>query len=119
MEHQTWGYHLRLDLFECQREKITNKEILEKYLIDISDCINMKRFGDPQVHRFGNDILEGYSGFQFIAESNIAFHCNEQNGNNNVHIDIFSCKAFDIQKAIIFSINYFNAKEVNFDYKER
>lgn len=119
MEQKNWGYHLSIDLFQVNRKIITSKKLLEKFLIDITDHINMHRFKKPQVYRFGSGKLEGWSGVQLIEESNITFHCDEQNNNSSIYIDLFSCKAFDVQKAIIYLIQYFNAKEVNQFYRER
>jgi S-adenosylmethionine/arginine decarboxylase-like enzyme len=119
MEQKPWLFHLSLDLKECDRTVITSPEILKNYLIAISNCIDMHRYGEATVHRFGSNELEGWSGGQYIEESNITFHCDEQNGNNSVYIDIVSCKKFDVQKAIIFSVEYFNAKGVNPFYRER
>jgi len=119
MEQTAWGFHLSLDLYDVNREIITSEKLLKQFLIDITDFIKMHRFGEPQVYKFGSGKLEGWSGVQLIEESCISFHCDEQNGNNTIYIDLFSCCKYNVEKTIIYLIEYFNAKKVNPLYRER
>lgn len=119
MEQKHWGYELRINLFFCDREKITQKEPIKKYIEDILELISMKPYGECHVERFGEGDLNGVSAFQFLMTSSITIHCREDSGHNDCFINLFSCKQFDQQKVLIFTINYFNSKEVDFDYKER
>jgi len=114
-----WGYELILDLFDCDRLCITQKEPIKKYIYDILQLIKMKPYGECIVERFGEGDIEGISAFQFLMTSSITIHCREDNRHNDCYINLFSCKEFDPEKVIIFSQQFFNAKAINFDFKLR
>jgi len=119
MEQKPWGYHLRIDLIECNRNKITNKKPITDYLKEVLKVIDMKPYGEPQIKRFGENDIEGISFFQFIMTSCIMGHCREDNGHSDLYIDLFSCKEFNVEKAIIFTQGFFKAKKLDFDFKTR
>ena len=104
-----WGWHLALNLYQCDPASIRSKEVIEKYIIDLCELIEMRRFGDPVVVDFGDDpIVTGYSMFQLIETSNLAGHFANQS--NAAYLDIFSCKKFDPNAAAKFSAKVFGAK---------
>lgn len=76
--------------------------------------IDMKRFGEPKIQRFGDGPLEGYSAFQFIETSSITIHFDEIE--NRAFIDVFSCKDFDENIVEEFSKKFFNAKKSKMKY---
>jgi S-adenosylmethionine/arginine decarboxylase-like enzyme len=119
MEQETWGSELRIDLFECNRKKVTQKEPLKEYIKEMLKVIDMKPYGECIVERFGEGIIEGVSAFQFLMTSSINVHCREDNEHSDCYINIFSCKDFDPQAAIIFSQGFFEAKKLDFDFKKR
>ncbi len=107
----TWGISAMIDLHKCDPNLIREPEIIRKFTIGLCGIIDMKREGEPIIKRFGKGKMEGYSMMQFIFSSSITVHFDEIN--NRAFIDIFSCKAFDVQKAAEFCYHYFKAK----DYK--
>jgi len=119
MERKTWGYCLSLDLFDCDREKITRKKPIKIFIRELLEIINMKPYGDSMICRFGEGDLYGVSAIQLLMTSNLAIHCNEQNGCSDLYLDLFSCRQFEIIKVIEFAQKFFDAKEIKFDYKER
>jgi S-adenosylmethionine/arginine decarboxylase-like enzyme len=118
-EKDHWGYELILDLFNCNRNCITQKEPIREYIRQVLNLINMKPYGKCRVERFGEGDINGISAFQFLMTSSITIHCREDNGHNDCYINLFSCKEFSPEKVIIFSQVFFNAKAVNFDFKLR
>jgi len=104
-----WGFHLMIDLYECNFKKISDESYIKQFVIDLCEHIEMTRHGDLLIDRFGVD--EGYSFCQLIEESNIAAHFIESR--SGACIDIFSCKAFDRDKATEFCVNYFEAYGYN------
>jgi S-adenosylmethionine decarboxylase len=114
-----WGFFISIDLFNCDREKITSKEYIKQYIEELLPIIDMKPYGEPIIERFGEDDLNGVSAIQMLMTSNLAIHCREDNGHTDCFIDLFSCKQFDKQMTLTFSIAFFNAKGVNFQYRER
>lgn len=113
-----WGYHLIINLGQCNPNTIRNKQKIEEFVIELCDLIQMKRFGECVIVNFGEDErVAGYSMFQLIETSNLSGHF--VNISNDVYLDIFSCKEYDISDALIFSIDFFDAKTVNHEFLKR
>jgi len=114
-----WGYELIIDLYDCNPEKIRNAETIKQYVIELCDVvINMTRYGEPMLVRFGKDpTVTGYSLCQFIEESNITAHFIEST--NSIALNIFSCKSFDLFAALAFTQEYFEAANYSILYTER
>ncbi len=105
-----WGWHLVLNLYQCEPDLIGSYEIIEQFVIDLCELIEMRRFGDPIIVNFGDDPnVAGYSMFQLIETSNLAGHFANKSG--AAYLDIFSCKKFDPQIATDFCIKTFKAKK--------
>ncbi|MBR9677290.1 S-adenosylmethionine decarboxylase [Candidatus Woesearchaeota archaeon] len=103
-----WGQLTIIDLFNCDKKIITNKKLLTKFVQDLCKQINMLPYGKTLIKKFGGAKLKGYSLMQFIETSSIVLHVDENK--NNVFVDVFSCKSFDVQKAKQFSQQYFMAQ---------
>lgn len=109
-----WGMLTSIDLFGCAPEILRSKEKIKQYAIELCDLIEMKRFGEPTIVRFGADPrVSGYSLAQLIETSLVSGHFAEEN--NSVYIDMFSCKFYDQGKAVEFTKNFFKAKKVVFN----
>ena len=105
-----WGKSLALDLYNCNKAKLTDPALLEKFIKDVIVLIDMKAHGPTYIDRFGDDhVGEGYSAMQFIETSSITVHLDEIS--DRAFIDIFSCKDFDDKKAAEFAKNFFEAKD--------
>ncbi len=105
-----WGWHLILNLYQCDPDLIKSYEAIEKFVIDLCDLIEMRRFGDPIIVDFGDDpSVAGYSMLQLIETSNLTGHFANQSG--AAYLDIFSCKKFDPQTAVDFCIKTFKAEK--------
>ncbi len=113
---KAWGMLSSLDIKECDVKKVEDPEAIKKWIIDLCELIEMKRFGEPVVVRFGEEKrVEGYSAFQLIETSAISGHfgIDDKTGEGYGYIDIFSCKHFDPWKAAEFTKERFGGK----DYK--
>jgi S-adenosylmethionine decarboxylase len=92
--------HLAIDGFDGEAKKLWDKELITQFLIEYPDALKMHRITEPKVVNYedpkGTD--SGISGFVIIAESHISVHTFPDR--NYVNIDIFSCKAFDNEKAL-------------------
>lgn len=105
-----WGWHLVLNLYECDPQVIQSEEAIKRFIVELCDLVEMRRFGDPVVINFGDDPrVTGYSMFQLIETSNIAGHF--ANRWDSAYLDIFSCKAYDPQLAAEFCVSTFKAKK--------
>ncbi len=111
-EGKNYGWELVLDLHGCDPKTMASKKQLHDYIVKICKLIEMKRYGQPLIERFGfgEDFTTGYSLVQLIETSSITGHFSDLWG--SCYINIFSCKPFDAQKAREFTRGFFKAKKV-------
>jgi len=108
-----WGLMVSVDLRKCDLSKISSKEVITQFAIDLAKYINMKRYGDPIVVRFGeNDKVAGYSLVQLIETSQISGHFADSR--KQAFIDVFSCREFPPKKTAQFCKKYFGAKSMDY-----
>lgn len=70
----------------------------------------MKAFGETQCVHFGEDErVEGFSVVQLIETSLISGHL--ANATNRAYLNIFSCKAYDVDAACRFACEFFQGVE--------
>jgi len=108
-----WGLMVSVDIGGCDPKKLTSKEVITQFAIDLAEYINMKRFGDPVVVKFGeNEKVAGYSLVQLIETSLISGHFADST--NRAFIDVFSCREFPPKKTADFCKEYFGGKTVEY-----
>jgi S-adenosylmethionine/arginine decarboxylase-like enzyme len=106
---KSWGLLTSIDLFDCNPKTLRDGEAIKKYIIELCKLIDMKRFGDPTIVRFGADPrVQGYSAVQLIETSCISGHFAEDS--DSVYIDVFSCKWYSQEDTIAFTKKFFGAK---------
>ncbi len=115
-EDKAYGKELIIDIHGCNIEKFNRTEI-EAYLIELCDnVIDMQREdlhwwdyeGLPEEYEKAADHLKGISVCQFISTSNIVMHTIDVP--RNLHLNIFSCKDFDPQVVINFTLEWFGGE---------
>ena len=110
-----WGLLTSVDLYDCNPELIRDAEAIKRYVNELCQLIEMKKFRDTQVVDFGEDErVSGFSMTQLIETSLISGHF--ANLTNAAYIDIFSCKYYDPQVAADFTQKFFQAKEIKIHY---
>lgn len=114
-----FGWELVLDLYGCDPEKIRSRDAIIRFVVELCERIEMKRFGEPFVERFGlnKDETAGYSLVQLIETSSITAHFAELT--NSVYLNVFSCKAYDPRVVKQFAQEFFGAREVSERFLER
>lgn len=113
-----WGWHLVLNLYNCDLGQIQSAEVIRQFVIDLCDLIEMRRFGEPTIVNFGEDPrVSGYSLVQLIETSNICAHFADQS--RAVYIDIFSCKKFEPETAAAFCMETFRAEKASGSFISR
>ena len=112
----TFGWELILDLYECDREKISSEREIRRFARELCGVIDMKSYGEPLTPYFGEyqEHTKGYSLLQFIETSSILGHFSESTG--SAYINIFSCKQYDYDLAEEFTKEFFGAKRVHSRY---
>lgn len=108
-----WGLAVSIDLGECDHDKVSSKEHITQFAIDLAEYIDMKRYGEPTVVFFGAEPkVQGYSLVQLIETSQISGHFAEDT--NRAFIDVFSCKQFPPKKTAEYVQKYFGAKKMQY-----
>ena len=112
----TFGWELIMDLYECDRRKISDEGSIKRYATEICKVIDMKPYGEPMTPYFGEqqEHTKGYSLLQFIETSSITGHFSEETG--AAYINVFSCRKYDIDRAEEFTKKYFQAQRVTSRY---
>lgn len=121
-----FGSLLIWDLKDCLTNHLNDKTILQYFINNIINIMNMKAVGnsifeyfEPNEFNIENDLV-GYSITQIISMSSITIHICE--GSRNVYIDVFTCCNIndDILKKINNLIEYiFNPNTINHKIIER
>lgn len=113
-----WGISCTVDVKNCNPDSIRNPGVINDYVVQLCDLIDMKRFGECKVVHFGEDEkVAGYSMVQLIETSLISGHF--ANATNSAYIDVFSCKAYDPKVVAEFTKNFFEADSVKLTATER
>jgi len=98
-----FGPHLILEAYGCPKEKLADMAGLAKMLDSYPTKLDMNKIMPPYVFTYNDGTVEedwGVSGVVLIAESHISIHTFPEKG--FAALDIFSCKDFDVEKAIEF-----------------
>ena len=99
---RAWGIATAIDMYGCDPDAIRNAELIERFTRELCDMLQVKRFGEPRIVRFGNDpTVYGYSMVQLIETSLVSAHFAEES--NAVYLDIFSCKWYNAEVAAEFA----------------
>ncbi len=118
IEPAPWGILSCIDLYNCDPDKIRDEKLIKKFVAELCDLIEMKRFGETVVVNFGEDErVAGFSMTQLIETSLISAHF--ANLTNTTYLDVFSCKYYDSQKTADFAKEYFGAEEVRLQVLHR
>ena len=114
-KNNAWGLLTSVDLYECNPKTITDASAIKRYVDELCELIEMKKFGETQVVHFGEDEkVAGFSMVQLIETSLISGHF--ANITNNAYIDIFSCKFYDPNVVVEFTKKFFDSKNAKMHY---
>ena len=104
--------HLVIDGFGGDIAKMWDVELVRRFLTDYPESLGMTRITEPRVLEYQAPKPEdsGVSGFVIIAESHISVHTFPQKG--YVNIDLFSCQAFDHERALADATELFDLQDV-------
>lgn len=107
-----WGIASSVDLYDCEPGLIRDAEAIRRFVVELCDLIEMKRFGETQVVHFGEDErVAGFSMVQLIETSLISAHFANQT--NTVYLDVFSCKPYNPETVREFAQKFFHASHSN------
>jgi len=100
---EPFGLHLTLDAYGGSKTRLHDMKRVFKVLNELPGILDMKKLTTPYVVDAPPVTPKdqgGISGFVMIAESHVSIHTFPDKG--FLTADIYSCKAFDTQKALDF-----------------
>jgi S-adenosylmethionine/arginine decarboxylase-like enzyme len=101
-----WGLACSFDIYDCNPETIRDAEAIRRFVYELCELIEMKRFGECVVVDFGEDErVAGFSMTQLIETSLISAHF--ANASNTTYLDVFSCKPYDPAMVEEFAVRFF------------
>ncbi len=114
-----WGYHLLLNCSGCRHSSITDPENIKKFIQHLVEEIDMVAYKDPVIEHFATHDPDkaGYTFVQLIETSHIAGHFVDKD--DTAYIDIFSCKPYDLDKAMNMVYMYFRPTDMGEVYLTR
>jgi len=103
---EVWGIASAIDIYNCDPGKIRDADVIRRFVVELCELIDMKRYGETQVVHFGEEErVAGYSMVQLIETSLISAHF--ANLTNTTYLDVFSCKPYEPEIVKGFSQAYF------------
>ncbi|GAC1357822.1 MAG: adenosylmethionine decarboxylase [Ktedonobacteraceae bacterium] len=104
--------HLMLELYNIDREILSNDALLRRTLNELPERVEMEKVSPVHLYDIetSNPLDAGMSGFVVIAQSHISLHAWPEYG--EVDIDICSCKEFSQEDAIAFAKEIFQTDDV-------
>ncbi len=114
-EYGAWGLLSSIDIHGCDGTTVRDAQAIKRFVVELCDRIDMKRFGECVVVNFGEDErVAGFSMTQFIETSLISGHFANQT--NGVYLDVFSCKYYNPYEVAEFAKEFFTGAEYNLTY---
>jgi len=88
-----FGEHLMIDGYGGSKDKLNDKELVIKCLVELPQKLGMRPLSMPEVFLAEDNNIKdpgGWSGYVIIMESHISIHTFPDRG--FVSIDVYSCK---------------------------
>ena len=120
MENQTscWGVSSCIDLYDCNLSLMQDEAEIKRFVRELCDLIKMRRFGETQVVRFGDDPrVTGISMTQLIETSLISAHFADNS--LAIYLDVFSCAPYNPDEVAAFAAHFFRAQGSKVQIVER
>lgn len=103
---KAWGVACSFDIYDCNPDTIRDADEIKRFVRELCELIDMRRFGDTVVVNFGEDErVAGFSMTQLIETSLISAHF--ANASNATYLDVFSCKPYDPSVVEKFALEFF------------
>ncbi len=103
---EPWGVLTSVDIYRADPLLMRDAAGIERFVYELCDLIDMKRFGKCRIIHFGNDRkVEGFSMTQMIETSLVSAHF--ANALNRIYLDVFSCKFYEPRQVAEFATSFF------------
>ena len=92
-----------------------NQEVVESYLLTVASHLDLRTYGKPIVHApggLGKEENEGFDAFVPLIDSGISLYV--WSSAKFFAAVLFTCKVFDVERAVSYTKDYFGATEVEY-----
>lgn len=103
-------------LIEANYSIDVDKNKVSTYLLELANNLNLKTYGDPIIHSpngEGKEINQGYDAFIPLIDSGISLYI--WSNEKFMSCVIYTCKEFSEEKAVSFTNEFFDTKEIEFE----
>jgi hypothetical protein len=122
-DDEPYGWELQLDLYGCDRQALTDADLLEQFVAELVKRIEMVAFGPFECPHFGHTSPKtaGYSFKQWIETSLVSGHeaVDDRYQGGKLYLNVFSCVGFDKDVVIAFATKFFSAKAYRQQFRTR
>lgn len=113
-----WGVSTSIDLYNCDLALMQDAEAIKDFVCQLCERIKMRRYGETQVVRFGDDPrVTGFSMTQLIETSLISAHFADNS--RAIYLDVFSCAPYDPNAVSEYAKEFFKADHYTVHTVER
>jgi len=115
-----FGFQLLLDLYNCREGVCDDLGHCYRFLDEIVDDLGMAKQSPPSIFRSPDDQFPdkaGLSGWAPLIESSVVIHT--LTVTNFISIDVYCCKAFDLDLAKDICRKFFAPQRMDEQYIER
>jgi S-adenosylmethionine decarboxylase len=119
-KNDVFGYQLLLDLYGCKPGVCDDLSACYQFLDEIVGELGMEKQAPPNIFRSDATRFPdkaGLSGWAPLIESSIVIHT--LTPKDFISIDVYCCKAFDLEKARSICRKFFLPKRMDEQYIER
>lgn len=103
---------------DCDLSLMQDEDAIRRFVRELCEFIKMRRYGETQVVRFGDDPrVTGFSMTQLIETSLVSAHFADNA--RAIYLDVFSCAPYDPQATAAFAAQFFKAQDFNITVVER
>jgi len=108
LQPDCWGVSSCIDLYDCDLNLMQDEAAIRRFVRELCDLIQMRRFGETLVVRFGDDSrVTGFSMTQLIEASLVSAHFADNS--RAIYLDVFSCAPYEPNEAAAFAARFFKA----------
>ena len=104
-----WGYHLLLDISDCNAN-INSNAAIRRFFDELVAKLKMKKLSSPVFIDVSGVEGRGVTAWQPITTSHITIHSDDDK--MSAYIDVFSCDPYDPQVAIDCVKKWFGPKRM-------
>ena len=118
--NKVFGFQLLLDLYGCKPGVCDDLSLCYQFLDETVSQLGMEKQAPPNIFRSDATRFPdkaGLSGWAPLIESSIVIHT--LTPKDYISIDVYCCKAFDLEKAKAICKRFFAPKKIDTQYIER